>query len=484
MLHRSNASKSRRRLSSAAILACLAAVLCLATSAQAARNLITGTADPAYRSTSDTERSAAFDTTIAEGGGIVRADVVWRGHVGDSRPANPTDPADPAYDFSTIDAAVRDASARGLDVILTVYSAPDWAEGPNRDPVNQYVSPAGSWNPDPGDLAAFATALATRYSGSYEPPSGGGALPEVDDFEAWNEENLPNYLSPQYRGKKLVSVEQYRQMLNAFYDAVHKANKHAKVLIGGNAPYGDPPGGNRSRPLTFLKDLFCLTNNLKPTSCPKPAKFDILGVHPINLSGGPARSAIDPNDASSADMPEVIKVLRTAEKNHTIKGGHHDVWATEFWWESRPDSGAKAIVSLEKHGIYIEQAMYLFWKAGIDVAINLQLTDDPATGDEQLNNTFQAGLYAADGTPKPAATSFRFPFVLDRTSNSKALVWGKSPEKGKLVIEEKKGSGWKQVKSVNVKDNRVFTSTLDSRGKGDFRATIGDQTSLVWSLGK
>ena len=42
--------------------------------------------------------------------------------------------ADPNYDWSAVDAAVRDASARGLKVLMAVTRAPAWAEGPGRLP--------------------------------------------------------------------------------------------------------------------------------------------------------------------------------------------------------------------------------------------------------------------------------------------------------------------------------------------------------------
>jgi hypothetical protein len=368
-------------------------------------------------------------------------------------------------------------------VLFTVYSAPNWAEGPGRPPVEDAL-PQGTWKPDPDALADFATALATRYSGSYTPPGASGPLPAVRNYEAWNEENLFAYLTPQYEGKREVAAEHYRKMLNAFSGAVHDVTASAKVVLGGNAPYGDPAGGIRTRPILFLRELFCLKRSLKPEKCPDPVDFDILGVHPINLSGGPKRSAIDPDDASSPDVPNIVAVLRAAEKRGTVRGGHHDVWVTEFWWESFPDGPAKAVPGLDKHGIWIEQAMYLFWKAGAKVAITLQLNDTPAETRRELSDTFQAGLFLANGDPKPAATAFRFPFVLDRRTQSNVLAWGKSPAKGKLTIEEKRGGGWRKVETLRVKKNRVFTDNLKVRGGGKFRAEIGDETSLVWPLAK
>lgn len=483
MITRPNVSMSRCRLVPATIVACLVALLSFAASADAARNLITGFADPLYRSAA-TEREDALQKTSDLGAGVIRVDVLWRSVAGAAEPASPRNPADPTYEFTALDESVRGASARGLDVLFTVFSAPDWAEGPNRPPVSDEVAPAGTWKPQPSKYADFAVALATRYSGDYVPPGAAEPLPAVRHFEAWNEENLWAYLSPQYEGRKQVAVGLYRALLNAFYAAIHEANPKARVLIGGNAPYGDPPGGVRTRPLKFLRDLFCLTNKLNPISCPQPAQFDILGVHPINLSGGPTRSAIHEDDVSSADVSNVVKVLRAAESAKTVVGGRHELWATEFWWESFPDGGAKAIPGLAKHAIWVEQALYLFWKAGIDVALNLQLIDTPAADADALRVTLQTGVFLADGAAKPAAAAFRFPFVLDRRSKSEVFAWGKSPAKGKLVIERKRGSGWRKVKTLNVKQGNVFTTKLKLRGKGKYRATIGDDSSLVWSLRK
>ena len=60
----------------------------------------------------------------------------------------------PAYSFGAIDGAVADAQARGLEVLLTFYLAPNYAEGENK-PGN---APAGTWKPKPGAVEDFAFA--------------------------------------------------------------------------------------------------------------------------------------------------------------------------------------------------------------------------------------------------------------------------------------------------------------------------------------
>jgi hypothetical protein len=93
-------------------------------------------------------------------------------------------------------------------------------------------------------------------------------------------------------------------------------------------------------------------------------------------------------------------------------------------------------------------------------------------------------LFLADCSPKPAATAFRFPFVLERQSKSQVAVWGKSPAQGELAIQTKNGGRWRRVSTLKVERDMVFTTTLRARGKGRYRATVGDEASLVWSLRK
>ncbi len=115
-----------------ALMACaLLAALAHPAVAPAKRGLVTGFADGArYESGNPTERATWLDRTVEARAGIVRLDLSWRGVAASQRPTDPTNPGSASYDFSRIDAAVRDAEARGLIVLLLVNSAPAWAEGP------------------------------------------------------------------------------------------------------------------------------------------------------------------------------------------------------------------------------------------------------------------------------------------------------------------------------------------------------------------
>ena len=70
---------------------------------------------------------------------VVRVTLTWggRGGVANRRPAHPSDPGDPAYDWSTYDRAIERANDAGIQVLLTIVGTPAWANGgqpPSRPP--------------------------------------------------------------------------------------------------------------------------------------------------------------------------------------------------------------------------------------------------------------------------------------------------------------------------------------------------------------
>jgi hypothetical protein len=466
-------SRERWRLILVAVAFLLAAQLIGATTADAKRGLITGLVDSSFRSSST--QGESFDMAVQANAELVRIGVNW-GAAAPTRPATPRDPADPAYRFGGLDATIRAAQARGLEVLLTVSAAPGWAEGPNR-PTDLETAPPGTWDPDPVAFGEFGQALATRYSGGFVDPASAdpGPLPRVRHFEAWNEPNLGFLgLGPQWTGGEPRSPIIYRQLLNSFYDGVKAANPDSIVMGPSLAPHGEPPGGLRMRPLLFLRELFCLEgrHKLKPKKCP-PVKVDVLSVHPINPfrgSGGPFESAIHPDDAPVGDVGRLERVLRAAEKGGNVQpGGRRPLWATEFWM-FRLDRDVPLVMEAR----WIEEALYLFWKQGIKAAIYFHLRD------RDVPTNVPTGLFSADGTPKPGLQAFRFPFVTERRSRKRVRAWGKSPQQGTLRIERKTGGRWRAVKNIQVRRGEVFATKLRLRKPARLRATVAGEQSLTW----
>lgn len=444
-----------------------------------AKRFLRGTADPLYFA-NDGTRSHWFDETVRANSQIARLNLVWR-WVAQGRPANPSDPADPAYNFASYDAAVREASSRGLRVLITISNAPDYAEGDGQPSNPPDHAPDGSFAPKVAEFAAFGAAVARRYSGTFSDSA--GMLPRVGYLEAWNEPNISAHLNPQWKGRKNASADHYRKMLNAFYSAVKRESSQVKVVSAGLAPFGDdPPDAIRTRPLRFMRELFCLRGRkkLKPGRCRNAPKFDIFAHHPINLNGGPREDSRHPDDVAAVkDMKHVRRTLRAAERAGNAKPrGRHEIWITEFWWETDPPDPRWGF-KLGKQARWIQEGMYLAWKYGVSATILLQLVDDVKPPGEDPRLRLHSGLFFNDGREKPSFRAFSFPFASERKSRKKVIAWTVPPQSGKLRIEKKRGKKWRTIEREKVRESRPEKMKLRLRGSARLRAKVGGEQSLA-----
>jgi hypothetical protein len=459
----------------------LAAVL-VAVPAAARANALSplrfGYDDSLFTSEESETREHWLETARETGGSIARIDVKWRTIAPEEPPPGfeANNPASSGYQWETLDDAVRSASANGLAVLFTVYQAPRWAEGAGRP---RDAEP-GSWKPQPGAYEQFAQALASRYDGGHpDPLLPGTNLPRVRYFEAWNEPNLDTYLNPQWEGNEWAGPSRYRGLLNAFYSGVKASQPTATVIGGSLAPFGDPPGGERTPPVLFLRSLLCLHGGqLTPVACPEPAHFDVLSDHPIAV-GAPSQPASSPLDVTTPDMGHLTEILEKAERDHLVlPRSKKPLWVTEFWYDTDPPDPNG--LSLATQARWYEQDLYSFWQQGAQVAITLQIRDSAAGKGYSFTN--QSGAYFLDGSPKPSATAFRFPLVAHRTGPFSVAVWGIAPKGGKVKIQVLRKGSWKTLGSVStVGRPHPFTTNVQLLRFGQLRAVQGSQTSLPWA---
>jgi hypothetical protein len=435
----------------------------------AAGGLTTGfNPDPVLTGPSAWANPFWIDRARADGARLVRVNVFWSEVAPVQRPAGfvPADPSSPGYNWSLVDAEVEALAHRGMRVLMNLSSAPIWAEGPDRPGSVR----AGTWKPSPAQFARFAHAAARRYDGSFRAPGLAGALPRVRDWQAWNEPNLDTYLTPQWtRSGTPASPGVYRGLLNSFYAAVKRVSPGNLVVSAGMAPYGNPPGvnfpgGYRVAPLVFDRALFSA-----------PVSLDALAqnIYPIH---GPLWHAYQPDDVGAADLYKVATVLHRAVAADTaVPHRPKQVWVTELGWSTNPPNpGGVPVVEQAR---WYEQALYTLWRQGVDTVLLLQLVDAPPV--PSYAASYQTGLYYADGTPKPAATAFRFPFIAVRRGPDTVDVWGRAPAGGRLQIE--RAGGRRVLGSVPVNADQLFMRTIHVRGRVALQGQLGGLTSLTWT---
>ncbi|MEZ5079038.1 MAG: hypothetical protein R2725_16540 [Solirubrobacterales bacterium] len=396
------------------------------------------------------------------GARLVQTPLRWANVAPANRPVSwdPTDPADPNYDWGDMDLWVRRAVAAGLVPVLQVRGAPLWAQ---RCAPRKADTPC---EPDPALLAQFAKAAASRYSGSFS------GLPRVRFWQGLNEPNLSLFFMPQYRDGKAASPFLYRALINSFSAAVKSVHQDNLVLLGGLGPIAVP--GYTIGPMAFARKLLCMKGRAKPratkSDCDGGVHFDIFDVHPYT-TGGPTHTG-GPDDVQLGDIPKLKRLITAADRDGRIKNGYKrtPLWITEFAWDSKPPDPGGLPLKIEAQ--WTSEALYRTLHAGVGKFFWFTIVDYEPEPNVPFSISIQAGLYfwaptLAAQRPKRVFYAFRFPFVAYPRRHG-LFVWGRTPgsTRGRVAIQVKGKRGWRTVAKVRANKHGMFQRTLKGKRYG------------------
>jgi hypothetical protein len=378
-----------------------------------------------------------------------------------------TDPAAyPRDHWKRYDDLVRLAYDRGIQLNFNIGGpAPDWASG----------GKGGILNPSAGEFGQFVAAVATRYSGSYEPPPGNQnpppppppnpnplpvgiqftpqqsepapvsaqqpepKLPRISYWSLFNEANQRVFLLPQYVDGREWSPRLYRGLADAAFDSLVRTGHGADtILVGETAPKG---GGERDpeanmRPLRFLRALYCVDTRYRPLGgataealgCPTanqatdfpqrhPVLFQASGYahHPYSLLTPPAIRSANPDDVGMADIGRLTGALNRVAARYGQRN-RLPIYNTEFGYQSRPPDPFGFPQYLQ--ALYINQAEYMgYVNPRIRSAHQFLLVDAPPytqypASSYQYWSSFQTGLMERGGNEKQALNAYRMPIFI------------------------------------------------------------------------
>jgi hypothetical protein len=315
-------------------------------SAAAQRDATTANPQGVPFAISDDAAQRAFPSELvvahALGVSAARAYVDWS-TVAPQRPAQPRNPADPSYDWKTLDADIARYRGAGLEVQFAFWHVPAWANG---------GAPPNAWPLNPQDLGDFAYAVALRY-------------PHVRLFYDWNEPNTRMFAVPN-------TVEAYEPMARAVYAGVHAANPAARVAAGNLARYRD---AGRD-PATWAARLHA-----------DAVPMDLFGIHPYPLRRAPLAMRDPLNRIDLLDAPALARLAGVP------------VIVSEFGWSS-DDAGPDQQAEWSAQAIEVARctpglAGFVFWGFH-DHPVPLGATPDPWV---------RFGWLDATGQPKPVLYS-------------------------------------------------------------------------------
>jgi len=321
--------------------------------------------DPSFRWVSD--RTTRIESAAKEGANVMRLLVHWN-ETAPRRPADATDPFDPAYKLNDLDEAIRTAQRSDMEVVLTLVGTPRWAnrgQGPNVMP--RRVS----------DFTAFTRAIASRYSGRFD------GYPFVRFWTVWNEPNLQIFLKPQFdaRGRS-VAPRNYAKLYAAGYQGLKAGNPRALVAMGETSARGtDNPRGSRPvhSPGRFVEGVARANPRLR---------FDAYSHHPYPFTPNlrPSQKVRWPN-VTLGSLPILEAKLKTLFKRKSVP-----IWVTEYGHETRPQDAFG--IPYAKQAAYLRQSIALARSYPfVSMFVWFVYQDDPG-------QPWDSGLYTQTGAAK------------------------------------------------------------------------------------
>jgi hypothetical protein len=448
------------------------------------------------------------------GVGAVRLPVRWQDIAPDvgsaRRPTrfNATDPAAyPAGAWTRYDQIIRTAQADGIRILLLVTGgAPLWATGNDRPGGHAYLQ----WKPSAPEYRNFVQAVATRYSGSYRTCASCSPLPRVNFWEIWNEPNWGPSLAPQSTNGSRVSTSPsiYRGLLDAGWAALQRSGHgHDTIVVGSlsprgflvpasrSLPQGLPGSFSTTKPLRFLRTLFCVDSQYRPlrgaaagvVGCPSttagsrsfrgqhPALFNAsgFGIHPYPFELPPTQA--DSNDPDYVEFSQIPRLASALDRAERAYGSHRRlaIYNTEYGYETNPPNRSNRFVSPATAATYINWAEYLSWRnPRLATTMQYLLYDpNPHAGQATFGlGSFAAGLIFYHGKPKADYYAYRMPIFLPVTATRRGRtleVWGcvrpahlaKSLQRVAIQFRSRSGGSFRTVKTVAIRNPRGYFDT-------------------------
>jgi hypothetical protein len=321
----------------------------------------------------------------------------------------------------------------------------------------------------------------------------------------------------------------YRNLVNAGYNVLHRSPVHRNdtILFGEFAargatfhrptrkwPQGLPGNGGQTKPLQFLRTLYCVDNGYRPlrgraaaqVGCPanaagsrrfrsqNPVLFGATGVsdHPYPGNGSPVSDGR--NDPDFAAFPDLPNMARTLDRLNRVYGSHKrfPIYNDEYGYITDPPNRERLgrpahghFVSPNTAAYYINWAEYLSWRTSRIASTMQYLLYDPKPAPNIPQGGFASGLITGSGKLKPAYYAYRMPLYLPVTSTKRGRsleVWGgvrpapyashDTHQAQYVQIEFQRGSrgGWSTVKRLKITSTRGYFDThIKFSGSGTVR---------------
>lgn len=253
------------------------------------------------------------------------------------------EPSQGNINWDPIDQMVNAMDSAGVNILLTVTSAPGWARDSDQEdgpPVNYQA------------YANFVGLMAERYKD------------QVDAYEIWSEPNLRQ----EWNTPRGISAANYVELLRLTYTAIKLADPTVVVVTAGLAPTGVNDGTSAVDDRVYLNQMY---------AAGVAEWTDAIGAHPYGWANPPDSTCCQTNrpqvpaydDHPSFFFKETLHDYRDIMIQNADSGTY--IWPTQFGWGSNDglnvepgddfsaDFGFVTYTSLDEQAQYIVRAFQL-----------------------------------------------------------------------------------------------------------------------------
>lgn len=357
----------------------LASGLVVSGSAQAAKPSV----KKSFRGQTMIDGKSAFPLYRELGVGIFQQSLSWPS-IAPTRPANPRDPDDPAYEWpADLDFAAREANRHGIRLSLLVQRFPGWSNG---------GQPINTPSTDLRDYADFLEALSKRY-------------PRVRHWMILGEPiRFSNFLIhfgyPTQRSDngaldatQQADARRYAELLDTAYGRLKRLNRR-NLVIGGNTT----TEGDWFSPEQWIKNLKLADG--------RPPRMDLFGHNPFGSRKPDLRKKqIVPGTADFSDLDVLVRWL-DRDLNRSGRNRRLKVYISEFT--------APTDVKSYEFPYHVTRKVQAQWlTAGLRIARRwsriytfgwFTLQDRPPRGNGEESRT---GIIDGQGRRKPAFNAYK-----------------------------------------------------------------------------
>jgi hypothetical protein len=394
------------RLLGALVVLVLAAAA--APAAQASTAVRFGIQDDAWLLEAGPELESRVAELDALGIEVVRFNLRWD-QTAPSPPEQPREPSDPAYEWTATDGVLGALRASGIDVLLTIFGTPGWANGGGEANVAPFEASA---------MGDFAAAAAARY-------------PWVKLWAIWNEPNQRKWLTPT---SPSVYVE---RLLNPAYASIHAAIPGARVAGGVTAPRGLSGGMS---PVAWIRGMG-----------QGDALLDAYAHNPYPLE--PQRETPASGGCGHCLTITMATLERLLSEVRKAFGSSTRIWLTEYGYQTNPPDRVLGI-SESLQARYLGEAALRVWRAPrVDVLINFLYRDEPRV------DRWQSGLLRVNDSRKPSHSAFRLPLAQVSRTGTRTVLFGQvRPREGRQPyrLQIRASSRWSWAGPAAMTDSRGF----------------------------